>query len=52
MIMSWSDDEGTDGDVDSDASKHVSVMTGRLESGSESDNEDSDYEKVIVSYGY
>ena len=50
MIVSWSDDEGTDGDVDSDAAKRVSAMTGRVESGSE--NEDSDYEKVTVSYGY
>jgi hypothetical protein len=50
MIVSWSDDEGTDGDVDSDAAKRVSAMTGRVEP--ESKNEDSDYEKVTVPRGY
>jgi hypothetical protein len=50
MIVSWSDDEGTDGDGESDAAKRVNAITGRVES--ESNNEDPDYEKVNVSYGY
>jgi hypothetical protein len=49
MIVSWSDDEGTDRDVESDAAKRVSAMTGRVEPKSK--NEDSDSEKVTVSCG-
>jgi hypothetical protein len=52
MIVSWSDDEGTDGDGESDDAKRVNAMTGRVESESESDNEDPIFEKVTVPYCY
>jgi len=50
MIVSWSDDEEADGDVESDTAKRVTAMTGRVES--ESGDEDPYYEKVIVPYSY
>jgi len=52
MIVSWSDDEEADGDMESDTAKCVTAMTGRVESESESGDEDPYYEKVIVPYSY
>jgi len=52
MIVSWSDDEEADGDAKSDTAKHVTAMTGRVESESESGDEDPLYEKVTVAYSY
>jgi len=52
MIVSWSDDEEADGDEESDTTKRVTAMTGRIESESESGDEDLYYEKVIVPYSY
>jgi plasmid stabilization system protein ParE len=52
MIVSWSDDEGTNGDGESDVAKRVTAMTGRVESESESGDEDPIYDKVIVPYYY
>jgi len=40
MIVSWSDDEEADGDAESDTAKRVTAMTGRVESESESGDED------------
>jgi len=52
MIVSWSNDEEADGDVESDTAKRVTAMTGRVESESESCDEDPYCEKVIVPYSY
>jgi len=40
MIVSWSDDEEADGDGKSEAAKHVTAMTGRIVSESESGDEE------------
>jgi len=50
--MSWSDDKEADGDVESDTAKRVTAMPRRVESESESGDEDPYYEKVIVPYNY
>jgi len=52
MTVSWSDDEEADGDGESDTTKRVTAMTGKIESESESGEEDLYYEKVIVPYYY
>jgi len=52
MIVSWSDDEEAYGDVESDTAKRVTAMSGRVESESESGDEDPYYEKVTVPYNY
>jgi len=41
-----------DGDAESDTAKHVTAMTERVESKSESGDEDPYYEKVTVTYSY
>ena len=48
--MSWSDDEEADGDGESESAKHVTAMTRRIVSESESSNEDLHYEELTVSY--
>jgi len=52
MILSWSDEEEADGDLESDTAKRVTAMTRRVESESESGDEDPYYEKVVVPYSY
>jgi len=48
--VSWSDDEEADGDGESEYAKHVTAMTRRIVSESESSNEDLHYEELTVSY--
>jgi len=52
MIVSWSDDEEADADVESDTAKRVTAVTRRVESESESSDEDPYYQKVTVPYSY
>ena len=48
MIVSWSDDEEADGDGESESAKHVTAMTTRIVSESESSNEYLHYEELTV----
>jgi len=46
--VSWSDDEEADGDGESESAKHVTAMTTRIVSESESSNEYLHYEELTV----
>ena len=48
--MAWFDDDGVDGDGESESAKHVTAMTGRIVSESDSSDENLYHEKLIVRY--
>lgn len=50
MIVSWSDDEEPNGDGESETTKHVAVMTGRIVSESESGEDVLYHEELTVPY--
>jgi len=48
--VAWFDDDGVDGDGESESTKHVTAMTGRIVSESDSSDENLYHEKLIVRY--
>ena len=49
MIISWSDDDESEGDGERDSTKHVAALTGRVFTVAETCDEDVAHDKLVVS---
>ena len=48
--MSWSEDENSEGELENESAKHVSALTGRCSSDTESSDDNLKYEVLASSY--
>lgn len=50
LIVSWFDDDNSESELEDEASKHVTALTGRYESDEDSCDEELSYEELATSY--
>jgi len=50
LAVSWSDGDDSEDEVITESTKHVTSMTGRIMSDTESYDEELSYEELVVSY--
>jgi hypothetical protein len=50
LVVSWSDRDDSEDEVITESAKHVTIMTGRIMSDTESYDEELSYEELHVSY--
>ncbi|MCI62321.1 gag-pol polyprotein, partial [Trifolium medium] len=50
LTVSWSDEDESEGDVESEAAKHITALTGICMSDAESCDEEISYDDLAASY--
>jgi len=50
LVVLWFDKDDSEGEVESESSKHVTALTSRVMSDTESYDEELSYEELAVSY--
>ncbi|MCI32640.1 gag-pol polyprotein, partial [Trifolium medium] len=50
LTVSWFDEDESEGEVETEAAKHITALTGICVSDTESCDEDISYEELVVSY--
>ncbi|MCI62998.1 gag-pol polyprotein, partial [Trifolium medium] len=50
LVVSWSDEDDFEGEVESETAKHVTTLTGICMSDAESCNEEVSYDELAASY--
>jgi len=49
LVVSWSDEDESEGEVENESAKHVSALTGRVMSDTESCEEEMSYDELAIS---
>jgi len=50
LAVSWSDGDDSEEDVEGESAKHVTALTGRIMSGTESYDEEISYDELAIIY--
>jgi hypothetical protein len=50
LVVSWSDEDNSEGEAENESANHVSALTGRIMSDIESCEEEMSYDDVAISY--
>jgi hypothetical protein len=50
LVVSWSDRDDSEDEVENESAKHVTALTGRVTSDTKSYDEELSYEELVVSY--